>query len=131
MERALDPQLIAGARADARSIPDVDTLIDLMEQAEVDLFFQRATPNQDLIRTAWYLHGIASAPLAEVEYSIERQRRAFQVSSHIFDLALQAGDWELLDEWRMAFAAQVGYLRTEFTPNAAAIWRRILDRARS
>ncbi|WP_228765279.1 DEAD/DEAH box helicase [Aeromicrobium sp. S22] len=78
-----------------------------------------------LLKTAWYLHGVASAVDAAEIFNPVRQRRAFQVSAHIFDLALSTPDASEHDQLTFAFAAQVGYRRAGLDPNASAIWRRV------
>jgi hypothetical protein len=73
----------------------------------------------------WYLHGVASATNAEQLFSAVRQQRAFRVSAHIFDLALNVGDRTPYDRLMLAFAAQIGYRRSDLDPNATAVWRRV------
>ena len=43
---------------------------------------------QELLDAAWYLHAVASVNQARERYTAARQRQAFLVSAHIFDLAL-------------------------------------------
>lgn len=106
------------------TLPTPEELQSLLAETEVQLFInQRALPPR-LIRTAWYLHGVASASPAASIYTADRQRDAFGISAHIFDLALLGPGQEDLDNLRQAFAAQVGYYRSDKQPNATAIGRR-------
>ena len=106
-------------------LPSATQLQDLIAGTEVGLFLHSQELSDELIRTAWYLHGVASADSAADLYSTERQRQAFAVSAHIFDLALTTGEREMSETLRMAFASQVGYHRSEAEPNAIAIARRL------
>ena len=150
MDRALDFALIEGAlgshspsdawhseragRGAARvpgwqpPLPTVEQLQRLLAQAEIDLFLDRHQVPPALLRAAWYLHGVASASSAHAEYGPERQRRAFQVSAHIFDLASAGSEIENESErLSQIFAAQVGYHRSDGQPNAQAIARRLVS----
>ena len=147
MDRALDFALIEGAlgshpRSDAwhaersgggvatarswqPALPTAEQLQRLLGQAEIDLFLNRHRVPPALLRAAWYLHGVASASSAYADYGPERQRQAFQVSAHIFDLASAGSEIENESEWlSQIFAAQVGYHRSDGQPNAQAIARR-------
>ena len=88
MERALDLGLLTAALAGRTGIPDAEELQQLMADVEVQLFLRRAEIPQELLDAAWYLHAVASVNQARQRYTAERQRQAFQVSAHIFDLAL-------------------------------------------
>lgn len=78
----------------------------------------------EALAAGWYLHGVASSPAAFDLYTPARQRRAFQVSAHILDLAMQDRGRSRLDRCRLAFGAAVGYRRGELEPNAMAVYRR-------
>ncbi|MBH0115253.1 DEAD/DEAH box helicase [Salinibacterium sp. NG253] len=92
-----------------------------MADAELGLLLHRTELPSDLIQTAWYLHGIASVNGARERYSLARQRQAFLVSAHIFDLALVDTSRTQDERLSFAFAAAIGYRRGGRDPNAAAI----------
>lgn len=125
MERALDLGLLAAALAGRTGIPTAQELQQLMADVEVQLFVRRATISQQLLDAAWYLHAIASVNGARELYTAARQRQAFQVSAHIFDLALNQDGLELLDRLSFGFAAAIGYRRGGRDPNATAIMNRL------
>lgn len=80
------------------------------------------------METAWYLHAVASVDQAQELYNIGRQRQAFAVSSHIFDLALSVESrWSRAERLAIGFAAAIGYRRGDRDPNAAAILRRLSE----
>lgn len=108
-------------------LPTVDELIALIANVEIQAFMQNFTVGDDLLRAAWYLHGVASATQAPELYSLPRRRRAFAVSAHIFDLALNDTSRDRHDRLTLTFAAQVGYRRAELDPNATAVYRRVVD----
>jgi hypothetical protein len=108
-------------------LPTVDELTELIANVEVQAFMQNFAVGDDLLRAAWYLHGVASATQAPELYSLPRQRRAFAVSAHIFDLALNDTSRGRHDRLTLTFAAQVGYRRAELDPNATAVYRRVVD----
>jgi len=108
-------------------LPTVDELIALIANVEIQAFMQNFTIGDDLLRAAWYLHGVASATQAPELYSLPRRRRAFGVSAHIFDLALNDTSRDRHDRLTLTFAAQVGYRRAELDPNATAVYRRVVD----
>ena len=62
---------------------------------------------------------------ARQRYTAARQRQAFQVSAHIFDLALNQDGQPLLDRLSFGFAAAIGYRRGGRDPNATAIMNRL------
>ena len=126
MDRALDIGTITAAVGNHVRLPDPDELRELLAQTEIDLFTQQAAIDERLLDTGWYLQAVATARTDLGIYDLPRQRRAHQVSGHIFDLALQsAGDeWSPTVRLRLTLAAQVGYLGGDLTPNAAALARR-------
>jgi len=125
VERSLDIALLRGALDGRTGLPEPEELQDLMATAELGLLLERAEIDPILIETAWYLHGVASVSEARQKYSLARQRQAFLVSAHIFDLAL--GDIGRTREERLsfAFAAAIGYRRGGRDPNASAIANRL------
>lgn len=129
MDRALNPQDLEDALGQHTpgALPTVQELIDLIATVEIRAFQRNFVVDSGLLRTAWYLHGVASASEAVDLYSPVRQRRAFAVSAHIFDLALGDRERSPHDRLTLAFGAQVGYRRADLAPNAAAIYRRVVD----
>lgn len=127
MDRALNPADLADALGihAGGPLPTVQELIDLIADVEVRAFMRSDEIDDELLRTAWYLHGVASASNAQELFTPIRQQRAFRVSAHIFDLALNVRDRSVYDRLVLAFAAQVGYRRSDLDPNATAIWRRV------
>ncbi|GAA1152971.1 DEAD/DEAH box helicase [Nesterenkonia sandarakina] len=106
-------------------LPTVAELTALIAEVEVRTFVEPTDIDDDLLRTAWYLHGVASAEQAEDLYTPARRQRAFAVSAHIFDLALNGPGRTIHYQLTLAFGAQVGYRRGDLDPNATAIWRRV------
>lgn len=129
MDRALNPEDLADALGQHTPgvLPTVQELTDLIANVEIRAFQRSFAIDVDLLRTAWYLHGVASASEAVDLYSPVRQRRAFGVSAHIFDLALGDSERSQHDQLTLAFGAQVGYRRADLAPNATAIYRRVVD----
>ncbi len=124
MERALDLGLLTAALAGRTGIPDAQELQQLMADVEVQLFVRRSEIPQGLLDAAWYLHAVASVNQARQRYTPERQRQAFLVSAHIFDLALNQ-DGHPVDRLSFGFAAAIGYRRGGRDPNATAIMNRL------
>ncbi|WP_267293244.1 DEAD/DEAH box helicase [Mycobacterium hackensackense] len=62
---------------------------------------------------------------ARGRYTLARQRQAFLVSAHIFDLALTGEDLNVSDRLSFGFAAAIGYRRGGRDPNATAIMNRL------
>lgn len=129
MDRALNPEALMEAlgQHSTGSLPTVEELIDLIANVEVRTFIKPTAVDDDLLGAGWYLHGIASASEAEELYTPARQQRAFAVSAHIFDLALNDPERTVHDLLTLAFGAEVGYRRAELDPNSTAIWRRVDD----
>lgn len=128
MDRALRFEDLADALGGGHpegALPTVEELINLIAEVEVRAFVGPDEIDNQLIEAAWYLHAIASAANAGDLYTPIRQRRAFRVSAHIFDLALDTPNSTILERLTFAFAAQVGYRRSDLDPNATAIWRRV------
>lgn len=88
MDRSLDLDALSEALGAQRRLPTPEELQQLLGDAEVQLFLRRTEIPDALLETAWFLHAVASVDQAQQLYTIGRQRQAFAVSSHIFDLAL-------------------------------------------
>ncbi len=107
------------------ALPTAEELQMLIARTEVQLFLHQRDFPFELLRSAWYLHGVASARSAEVTYTATRQRNAFSLSAHIFDLASDSDNSPLIERLKFAFGAEVGYHRSEKPPNALAVARRV------
>lgn len=118
-----DPDLSEAFESGA--LPTPSRLQQLLAEAEIALFIGRASVSQELVRTAWYLHGVASADEGIGLYSVRQQRQAFAVSAHIFDLACMQPGADDVTRLTRAFASQVGFHRSGGEPNAGAIGRRM------
>ncbi|MDP8929513.1 MAG: DEAD/DEAH box helicase [Actinomycetota bacterium] len=125
MERALDRERLRAALGSPQGLPTPEELGDLLARVEVGLFLRRPSLPEELLAAGWYLHGVASADAANDLYPYERRRAAWQVSAHVFDLALESEQETLHERLRYGFAAQVGYLKGEAPPNAMSIHRRV------
>jgi hypothetical protein len=125
MERALNLDLLRAALGAGGMFPSPEELQRRLAEAEIALFIRRGTVDDELLATAWYLHGVGAARASLGIYTVERQLRASQVAAHIFDLALSAGIAPELVRREMTFAAQVSYLRGDLDPNALALYRRL------
>jgi len=127
VDRALDPEALLEALGQHApgALPTVEELTNLIADVEVRTFVRPTDIEDDLLRAGWYLHGVASASAAEELYTPARQQRAFAISAHIFDLALNGPERTIHDQLTLAFGAQVGYRRSDLDPNATAIWRRV------
>ena len=124
MDRALGPELLSLALGEHERLPSPEALSDLLAQAELDLLLRRPEVSDDLVGTGWYLHAVASSKHALRTYGVERQRAAFKVAGHIFDIILHSPGLDRRDRLAYCFAAQVAYLRSELDPNALAIYQR-------
>ncbi len=127
MERSLDLGLLVAALGGRTGLPSAQELQQLMAEMEVQLFLRRPELDPQLLDAAWYLHGVASVDRARERYTPQRQRQAFAVSSHIFDLALQQEGWPVPEQLSLGFAAAIGYRRGGRDPNATAIMNRLRD----
>lgn len=125
MERSLDIDLLSGALAGRTGVLSADELQHLMADAEMHLFFEKANIGPELLQTAWYLHAVASVHNARERYTLARQRQAFLVSAHIFDLALAKDDLTDSERLSIAFACAIGYRRGGRDPNASAVFDRV------
>lgn len=129
MERALNRDALELALGENERLPSAPELQRLLAEAEIGLFAAQPRLDDQLLRVAWFLHGVASSPRAFQVYTAARQRQAFQVSAHIFDLALSERWRARSDRLRLAFAAAIGYRRGGLDPNAMAVYRRVADLA--
>ena len=125
MERALNLDLLRAALGEGGMFPSPEELQRRLAEAEIALFLQRGAVDEELLGTAWYLHGVGTARASLQIYPVERQLRANQVAAHIFDLALSAGMASEVVRREVTFAAQVSYLRGDLDPNALALYRRL------
>ncbi|WP_084495120.1 DEAD/DEAH box helicase [Nocardia shimofusensis] len=127
MERTLDINLLREALGSPQPdvLPSPEELISLIAEIEVAAIMNRFDIDDRIVRTAWYLHGVCASPQAADLYSPSRQRQAFAVSAHIFDLALNTRNRSPESLLSLAFAAQIGYRRAGQEPNATAVFRRV------
>ncbi|MGC3859273.1 DEAD/DEAH box helicase [Micromonospora chersina] len=125
MERSLDLGLLTGALGGRTGLPTAEELQQLMADVEVQLLLRRAEIQPELLDAAWYLHGVASVNEARDRYTLARQRQAFLVSAHIFDLALNQEGWTPTERLSFGFAAAIGYRRGGRDPNATAVMNRL------
>lgn len=124
MERALDPELIGIALGSHENLPTPEEVSRLLAKAELALLLRKPEVSEQLEAIGWYLHAVASSKYALQMYGIDRQRKAFQVSAHIFDLLLQMPPTDLIDRLNYCFACQIAYIRSELNPNAIAVYQR-------
>lgn len=124
MERALNPELIREALGQRGQIPSTEQLSNLIAQAELASLLGKTQVDPTLIATAWYLHAVASSKYATRVYGLGRQRAAFKVAAHIFDIAAKNPEVGWLEKLEYCFASQIAYLRGELDPNAIAIYNR-------
>lgn len=122
MERALNIDHLRLALGEGGRLPSATELQRRLADAEIELFLSGGEIADDVIATAWYLHAVGTTREALGLYPIERQLRANQVSAHIFDLALAAGQRDEIELREMTFAGQVGYLRGGLDPNSRALY---------
>ncbi|WP_030395746.1 DEAD/DEAH box helicase [Kitasatospora purpeofusca] len=129
MERTLSLPVLREALGSLRTstLPSPEELMRLIADIEVRAMMNRFEVDDSVLRTAWYLHGVAALPEAAERYNPARQRHAFAVSAHIFDLALADTERPAAELLSLAFGAQIGYRRCDQDPNATAVWRRVAD----
>jgi hypothetical protein len=131
VERALDLAALTEALGDHRHLllpgllPTPGELQALMVEMEARLILREPRTPEEVLRAGWYLHAVASSDVTFNAYGAERQRRAFQISAHIFDLALDDRARSRQERLQLAFAAEIGYRRGELDPNATAVYRRV------
>jgi len=124
MDRALDPELIRLALGSHENLPSAEEISQLLAEAELALLLHKPEVSEQLVGIGWYLHAVASSKYALRIYGTDRQRKAFQVAGHIFDLLLQRPQAEMVDRLKYCFACQIAYLRSELNPNSIAIYQR-------
>jgi hypothetical protein len=127
MDRSLNHEQISLALGQHGNLPSPEQLAELLATAELNLLLHQTRMSPELEPVGWYLHGVASSKYALETYGIERQRAAFQVAAHIFDLLMHDPEKETSTRLKYCFAAQIAYLRSRLDPNALAVYRRIVD----
>jgi hypothetical protein len=124
MDRALDPELLSLALGQYETLPSSEEVSELLAEAELALLLQKPEISEELIEVGWYLHAVASSKYALRAYGVERQRAAFKVAAHVFDLLLQTPELNRVERLKYCFATQIAYLRSSLDPNAIAMYRR-------
>lgn len=133
MERYLsleNLQLALGENYSELELPTPEELQSLIGEAEVMMFTKQSVVPDRLLTIGWFLHSVASNREGLEVYSVERRKRAHQVASHIFDLALQRGVDDRAERMSYIFAAQIGYIKGDLTPNAIAIYKNYSDKSK-
>jgi hypothetical protein len=123
VERALDPDRLRLALGDHDALPSPQELSDAIADAEVRALLGPVALSDQTLSVAWYLLSVASVKPALQIYGADRQRAAFEVAGHIFDLGLRQEGLSDRDRSEYAFAAEVAYLRGSLDPNASAVYR--------
>lgn len=124
MDRALDPELLSLALGRYENLPSPEEVSELLTNAELALLLRKPEISEELVGIGWYLHAVASSKYALQAYGVERQRAAFKVAGHIFDLLLQTPELGRIERLKYCFATQIAYLRSSLDPNAIAMYRR-------
>ncbi len=119
MDRALRRDELTLALGELQRIPSPDELQQLLADAELSLFAARPEIPDDLVRTGWYLHAIASTGADRIEWA--RRATAFRISAHILELAAttERPTHERLD---CVLGSELGYRRGGLDPNATAVF---------
>ncbi|MER6017707.1 DEAD/DEAH box helicase [Streptomyces anulatus] len=130
MDRTLDPAVLATALGDHRPggvLPSPEELLAAITQLEIAAVRSDHEIPDDVLATAWLLHGLAAVEPETPGFDPVRARRALAVSAHVMDLALSDERHSPTERLRIAFAAQAGYRRCEQEPNATAVYRQVKD----
>ncbi|MGW9618991.1 DEAD/DEAH box helicase [Streptomyces diastaticus] len=128
MDRTLDPAVLATALGDHRPggvLPSAQELLTSITQLEIAAFGSDREIQDDVLATAWLLHGLAAVEPETSGFDQMRTRQALAVSAHVMDLALADDRHSPTERLRIAFAAQAGYRRCEQEPNATAVYRQV------
>ncbi len=124
MERALSAELLEQALGGRPGLPTPDELARTLAETELRLLAGRGAMSESLVATGWYLHAIATSRWATARYGVPQRVAAFRVAGHILDLGLQCRDLTAPERLRYLFAAQVAYVRSQYEPNAIALYAR-------
>ncbi|MDG9688271.1 DEAD/DEAH box helicase [Streptomyces sp. DH18] len=128
MDRTLDPAVLATALGDHRPggvLPSPEELLAAITQLEIAAVRSDHEIPDDVLATAWLLHGLAAVEPETPGFDPVRTRHALAVSAHVMDLALSDERHSPTERLRIAFAAQAGYRRCEQEPNATAVYRQV------
>jgi len=120
VERALSRDDLRLALGELPEIPSPRELQRLLADAELSLFTGRPDIPDELVRTGWYLHAIASTGGERIDWP--RRERAFRVSAHILELAGRS-DRPAAERLDCVFGSELGYRRGGLDPNAMAVFR--------
>jgi hypothetical protein len=90
VDRTVDPQVLSVALGQHQPglLPTPVELAALIADVEVDAIRAEFAVSEELLGTAWYLHGVAAAATDTELYDPVRRQHAFAVSAHVMDLAL-------------------------------------------
>ncbi|PKV82820.1 DEAD/DEAH box helicase [Streptomyces sp. TLI_146] len=128
MDRTLDPAVLATALGEHRPggvLPSAQELLTAITHLEIAAFGSDREIPDDVLATAWLLHGLAAVEPETPGFDPMRTRQALAVSAHVMDLALADERHSPTERLRIAFAAQAGYRRCEQEPNATAVYRQV------
>ncbi|MFB7676932.1 DEAD/DEAH box helicase [Kitasatospora purpeofusca] len=130
MDRTLDPAVLASALGEYRPggvLPSAQELLEAITELEIGAFRGDQEIPNDVLATAWILHGLAAVEPQSPGFDPVRMRQALAVSAHVMDLALADERHSSTEQLQIAFAAQAGYRRCEQEPNATAVYRQVKD----
>lgn len=119
MERALNRDDLTLALGELPEVPSPRELQRLLADAELSLFAGRPEIPDELVRTGWYLHAVASTGGQRIGWP--RRARAFRISAHILELAGKS-ERPATERLDCVFGAELGYRRGGLDPNAMAVF---------
>ena len=90
MERALNLGLLRTALGEGGMFPAPEEVQRRLAEAEIALFLQRGAVDDELLATAWYLHGVGTTRESLQIYPAERRLQANQVAAGAVPLAAAA-----------------------------------------
>lgn len=119
MERALSHDDLSLALGELPEVLSPHALQRLLADAELSLFAGQPDIPDELVRTGWYLHAVASTGGERIGWP--RRARAFRISAHILELASKS-ERPTAERLDCVFGAELGYRRGGLDPNAMAVF---------
>ncbi len=116
MDRALRRDQLSLALGELPEIPSPQELQRLLADAELSLFAGRAEIPDELIRTGWYLHAIASTSANRIDWP--RRASAFRISAHILEIAATT-ERPVAERLDCVLGSELGYRRPTLAVEAA------------
>ena len=106
MGRYLNAVNIEVALDSSESLPSLDELMKMLNEAQISLLLLKQDDYRHLMNDAWHFFIIANSMHSIKKFGITRVEECHKLASHMFDLLLDVQDLNEIEVLKICFAGQ-------------------------